>query len=249
MSESKYVMHVDEFVGILKDIVEHFETSYMLGCFGQPANTTNISRAVARKDVNNKPYEKGALSIKDKGFMFDCVCLIKAVLWGWNGSLSKTYGGAIYTANGVPDIGADSMIKQCKGVSTNFSNIQKGEAVWLKGHIGVYIGDGKVIECTPKWSVAPGVKISYLENLGFSGGYSRTWTKHGLLPWVDYTEKVEEKTDRYQTLEQIPEYAKSAIEFFVEKGILKGTESGFDLSKDMVRILVILHRLILDGVI
>lgn len=249
MSESKYVMHVDEFVGILKDIVEHFETSYMLGCFGQPANTTNISRAVARKDVNNKPYEKGALSIKDKGFLFDCCNLIKGILYGWNGDLSKTYGGAVYKANGVPDIGADQMIKVCNGVSTDFSNIQKGEAVWVKGHIGVYIGDGKVIECTPKWSVAPGVKISYLENIGFSGGYSRTWTKHGFLPWVDYTEKAEEKTDRYQTLEQIPDYAKSAIEFFVEKGILKGTESGFDLSKDMVRILVFLHRLILDGVI
>ena len=184
-------MDVNEFVGILKDIVEHFETSYMLGCFGQPANTTNISRAVARKDVNNKPYEKGALSIKDKGFMFDCVCLIKAVLWGWNGDLTKSYGGAKYASNNVPDIGADSMIKQCKNVSTDFNTIKKGEVVWMKGHIGVYIGDGKVIECTPKWSVSPGVKISYLENLGFKGGYSRTWTKHGFLPWVNYTEKKE----------------------------------------------------------
>ena len=235
-------MDVNEFVGILKDIVEHFNTSYMLGCFGQPANTTNISRAVARKDVNNKPYEKGALSIKDKGFMFDCVCLIKAVLWGWNGDLTKSYGGAKYASNNVPDIGADSMIKQCKNVSTDFNTIKKGEAVWMKGHIGVYIGDGKVIECTPKWSVSPGVKISYLENLGFKGGYSRTWTKHGLLPWVNYTEK-KESIERYENIEQIPEYAKEAINYFIEKGILKGTSKGLDLSKDMIRILVILYRM------
>ena len=84
-------------------------------------------------------------------------------------------------------------LKFSLNVSTDFSNIQKGEAVWVKGHIGVYIGDGKVIECTPKWSVSPGVKISYLENLGFKGGYSRTWTKHGFLPWVNYTEKKEHR--------------------------------------------------------
>ena len=112
----------------------------------------------------------------------------------------------------------------------------------MKGHIGVYIGDGKVIECTPKWSVSPGVKISYLENLGFKGGYSRTWTKHGFLPWVNYTEK-KESIERYENIEQIPEYAKEAINYFIEKGILKGTSKGLDLSKDMIRILVILYRM------
>ena len=172
------------------------------------------------------------------------------MLWGWSGDLNKTYGGASYASNDVPDIGADQMIKKCENVSTNFNTIKKGEAVWMKGHIGVYIGDGKVIECTPKWSVAPGVKISYLENLGFSGGYSRTWTKHGFIPWVDYTEEtVEEKTDRYQTIEQIPDYAKESIKYFVDNGILKGNGKGFDLSHDMVRILVLIHRMILDEVI
>lgn len=241
-------MEVNEFVGVLKDIVEHFETSYMLGCFGQPANTTNISRAVSRKDVNNKPYEKGALSIKDRGFLFDCVCMVKAVLWSWNGDLTKTYGGAIYKSNNVPDISANTMIKKCKNVSTDFSTIQKGEVVWMEGHIGVYIGDGKVIECTPKWCVSPGVKITYLENLGFSGGYSRTWTKHGFLPWVDYTDKQKVIT-RYQSIDDIPDYAKPSINYFIDNGYLKGYSSGLNLSEDMVRTLVILHRLILDGVI
>ena len=30
---------------------------------------------------------------------------------------------------------------------------------------------------------------------------------------------------------------------FIEKGILKGTSKGLDLSKDMIRILVILYRM------
>lgn len=243
-------MKVNEFVGILKDIVENFQTSYMLGCWGWPTSEKNIQRAVSRTDVKNTPYKAGAESIKNKGFMFDCVCLIKGILWGWNGDLEKVYGGAGYACNGVPDLGADQMINVCENVSTNFNTIKKGEAVWMKGHIGVYIGDGKVIECTPKWSVSPGVKISYLENLGFSGGYSRTWTKHGFIPWVDYTEEtVEEKTDRYQTIEQIPDYAKESIKYFVDNGILKGNSKGFDLSIDMVRILVLIHRMIKDEVI
>lgn len=41
-------------------------------------------------------------------FGFDCVCLIKGVLWGWHGDKNAVYGGATYTSNGVPDIGARS---------------------------------------------------------------------------------------------------------------------------------------------
>lgn len=43
------------------------------------------------------------------------------------------------------------MITVCKNVSTDFSRIEVGEAVWMEGHIGVYIGDGLAVECTPCW--------------------------------------------------------------------------------------------------
>ena len=29
-------------------------------------------------------------------FGFDCVCLIKGILWGWNGNLNHVYGGATF---------------------------------------------------------------------------------------------------------------------------------------------------------
>jgi len=116
---------------------------------------------------------------------FDCVCLIKGVLWGWNGNASKTYGGAGYAVNGVPDIGADTMITKCSGVSTDFSKIVPGEAVWLKGHIGVYIGGGKVIECTPAFKNC--VQVTACLNIGaISGMNGRKWTKHGKLPYITY---------------------------------------------------------------
>ena len=114
------------------------------------------------------------------------------MLWGWNGDTSATYGGATYTSNDVPDIGADQMISVCKGVSTDFSNIQVGEAVWVSGHIGVYIGSGLAVECTPKWK--DGVQITAVHNIGAKSGYNgRTWTKHGKLPYVTYT--AEKKTE------------------------------------------------------
>ena len=119
-------------------------------------------------------------------FGFDCVCLIKGILWGWSGKLNTSYGGASYASNGVPDLGADTMIKVCSGVSTNFSNIVPGEAVWKSGHIGIYIGNGLAVECTPAW--ANKVQITAVANIGSKSGYNaRTWTKHGKLPYIDYS--------------------------------------------------------------
>lgn len=233
-----------EFVNILKDIESQFKTSYMLGCFGWPANDGMIKRAVSRKDVNNLKYKQGAESIKNEGFMFDCVCLIKSILWGWTGDFSKTYGGAVYASNGVNDIGADQMIKECYNVSTDFNNIKIGCAVWLPGHIGVYIGDGQVIECTPKWCVSPGVKKTYLKNLGFDGSMSRSWTKWGFLPYLQYIDEVE-KTENENV--EIPTYAKDAIQFFVDNHYLKGNgEVNYGLSIDMIRILCIFYRMFKD---
>lgn len=103
---------------------------------------------------------------------FDCSGLIKGILWGFN-----TPSGVKYASNGVPDINADTMIKVCKDVSTDFSSVEIGEAVWIPGHIGVYIGDGKVIECTPQWK--NGVQITS----------KRKWQKHGKLPYITYSDK------------------------------------------------------------
>lgn len=124
-------------------------------------------------------------------FGFDCVCLIKGILWGWRGDASKQYGGASYAINGVPDIGADTMITKCSGVSTDFSKIEVGEAVWCKGHIGVYIGGGLAVECTPKWKNC--VQVTSC-NCTKSGYNRRNWTKHGKLPYVSYTGQSENVT-------------------------------------------------------
>ena len=90
-----------------------------------------------------------------------------------------------YASNGVPDLGADTMITKCSGVSADFGGIVPGEAVWLPGHIGVYIGGGKVIECSPAFKNC--VQVTACLNIGaISGMNGRKWTKHGKLPYITY---------------------------------------------------------------
>ena len=126
----------------------------MLGPWGWPATDKMITRAVTNGSSaeKNKKWLPHANAIKGKGFLFDCVGLIKGILWGWRGDLSKAYGGAGYACNGVPDYGADAMIAQCYDVSTDFSTIVPGEVVHMAGHIGIYVGGGVVVESTPKWN-------------------------------------------------------------------------------------------------
>ena len=180
------MMKSTEFIAKLKEIATKYKTLYVMGCFGAPMTDTNKKRY-----TNNHTYNKQAARTKminaasADTFGFDCVCLIKGVLWGWCGNAAKIYGGAGYAINGVPDIGADTMITKCSGVSTDFTNIVPGEAVWMPGHIGVYIGDGLAVECTPKWDNK--VQITAVANIGNKAGYnSRKWTKHGKLPYIEY---------------------------------------------------------------
>lgn len=170
-----------------KGVAKNHKTLYIMGCFGAPMNSTNKDRYTRNHSYNRQTTRTVMIkSATPNTFGFDCVGLIKGLLWGWGGDKSKTYGGAKYEANGVPDISADQMIRACKNVSTNFSGIEVGEAVWTDGHIGIYIGDGLAVECTPNWK--NGVQITSVHNISKKSGYNgRTWKKHGRLPYVSYT--------------------------------------------------------------
>lgn len=168
------------------NVAKYYKTLYVMGCFGAPMNSKNKERYSRNHSYNIQTERTVKIkSATSDTFGFDCVCLIKGLLWGWNGDKSKTYGGAVYKANNVPDIGADQMLAACSDLSTDFSTIQVGEAVGMSGHIGIYIGNGLAVECTPAW--ADGVQITAVHNIGKKAGYNgRTWVRHGKLPWVSY---------------------------------------------------------------
>ena len=185
MTKMKAKTLVDKVV----DIAKNYKTLYVMGCFGAPLVGGNVTRYCQNHSYNKQSSRtamiKAAANQSPPVYGFDCVNLLKGVLWGWCGNPNGTYGGARYATNGVPDIGADGAIRQCSDVTTDFSSITVGEAVWCSGHIGLYIGDKLAVECTPRWKNC--VQITAIGNMGGKPGYnSRTWTKHGKMPWVDY---------------------------------------------------------------
>ena len=181
------VKTAEELATALKSVAQNFKTLYVMGCFGAPMTAANKQRY-----CNNHSYNKAAArtalikAASADTFGFDCVNLIKGILWGWRGDTTKTYGGATYASNGVPDINADTIITKCADISTDFSKVPVGALLWCKGHVGVYIGDGLAVECTPSWENK--VQITAVKNIGAKAGYNaRMWTKHGKLPYITYT--------------------------------------------------------------
>lgn len=178
------VMTAKELADRCRRLATQYKTLYIMGCFGAPMTAKNRKRYANNYAYNRQKERTAKIQAADENtFGFDCVCMIKGLLWGWCGDSSKTYGGARYKSNGVPDSGADSLFRKCSGQSEDFSCVEIGEAVWLSGHIGIYIGDGLAVEASPKW--ADGVQITAC-NRKKEGYQTRTWKKHGKLPYVSY---------------------------------------------------------------
>ena len=106
----------------------------------------------------------------------DCVGLIKG--YGWFDAETQEIN---YGTNGMPDIGADGMYEAAteKGTIDTLPETP-GLALWHSGHIGIYIGDGKVIHAA---NTHAGVIISDVLGSGFTH-----WLK---IPYIDYADDAE----------------------------------------------------------
>lgn len=103
----------------------------------------------------------------------DCVGLIKG--YGWLDPETKEVN---YGTNGMPDIGADTMYENAteKGTIDTIPEIP-GLAVWHEGHIGIYIGNGEVIQ-------AANTNAGVIRTpIGQSG-----WTHWLKVPYISYKE-------------------------------------------------------------
>lgn len=192
-----YLMTAEELVRRAKKIAGMDNTIYCYAMYGFQVTDASIAGKAGQGGSIGAWYTSARVAkIKKKMkklnaqgkvlWGFDCVNLFKGIFWGWTGDTSKSKGGAVYGANGVPDTNANGMFNRCLDKSADFSGIAPGEAVWLSGHFGIYIGGGLCVECTPRWG--NDVQITALGNLGSVSGYNtRTWKKHGKLPYVDYS--------------------------------------------------------------
>ena len=188
------------------EILRHYNTCYLYGGIGQIV-TQSVVNAKAKQypsfytSARKANYTQYINSSK-RYWGFDCVNLYKSILWGWNGDASKSFGGATYASNGVPDASADGLFSYCTGKSsTGWDNMMIGEALWMSGHFGLYVGNGKCIECSPRWNRIGlgsswgeewnGVMLTGVENCSNypTDIHHRKWTKHGKLPYIQYLTK------------------------------------------------------------
>ena len=188
------------------EILRHYNTCYLYGGIGQIV-TQSVVNAKAKQypsfytSARKANYTQYINSSK-RYWGFDCVNLYKSILWGWNGDASKSYGGAKYVSNGVPDASADGLFSYCTGKSsTGWDNMAIGEALWMSGHFGLYVGNGKCIECSPRWNRIGlgsswgeewnGVMLTAVSNCSNhpTDLHTRKWSKHGKLPYIQYLTK------------------------------------------------------------
>lgn len=229
--------------------VMKYKTCYAKGTFGQSATESFIKAKAGQYPVWYTNARKNMLyALPDDTRLFDCVGLIKGVIWG--------FPNIIYTSNGFKDYNDQMLWDACTDKSQSFSQIQIGEVLWMKGHVGVYIGDGKAIECTPSWK--NGVQITAVSNIAYKAGYnSRRWTGHGKIPTINYVnasnsnEKVKPDVSKLPILRKGSkgEYVKTLQRLLVQNGYdPKGIDGIFGPGCDAaVRKYQKDHGLVVDG--
>lgn len=146
----------------------------------------------------------------------DCNNLYKCWIWS-KGELPKNVGGYWYNPGryGLGDVTCKQLIDACADVSTNFTNIEPGEILYIKGstdldgHIGIYVGDyskvlngvtytWNVVESTPIWN--NGIQTTYLDKNGNrfqckGGAQAGRWEKHGKHPNIEFPSAPTPVTD------------------------------------------------------
>ena len=115
---------------------------YVWGTYGRVLTDELLSAKLTQYPDNVGAYEE---FIRDNWLgrrTTDCCGLIKS--YGWLNTETMTFS---YQSNGVVDTGANGMYRSA-AVSGTIDTIPEipGLAVWCDGHIGVYIGNGEVIE-------------------------------------------------------------------------------------------------------
>ena len=115
---------------------------YVWGTFGDVLDSSLYAYKLKQYPTEVGRYSAFITSNWLGGRTADCVGLIKGYSW-----LDIETLEVGYKTNGMPDIGADTMYHNAteKGAISTIPEIP-GLAVWHTGHIGIYIGNGEVIE-------------------------------------------------------------------------------------------------------
>lgn len=201
---SDYIMTNTKLCGMLLHIANDLKTLYVMGGIGYRLDSRGKARSQALEFNQRITRRNMIYAASSDTFAFDCVCLVKSVLWGFTGDMNGTYGGAKYASNGIPDCNIDTLYNMCTKKSTDMKDIADGEFLVLHSHhCGVYIGGGMVVESTPAWENK--VQVTKLSQ--------RNWKRHGYLPKVKY--EVPEQLSFYE----FPDKTDTQLAYEVIKGL------------------------------
>ena len=157
--------------GLVEYVLAQLGRPYWYGTFGQAASK-ELYEQKKRQYPKQYTWDYDGITAK----VHDCVGLIKAYLWG-NGPEDAN---PVYDL--AQDLSANMMRDACKtkGVMETMPEIP-GVLVFYNGHVGVYIGNGEVVECRSR---KYGVYKSKLKD--------RPWTSWGYCPFITYEEPEQE---------------------------------------------------------
>ena len=143
------------------------------------------------KEQKNKAnaYRLGGIGRYENGVrIFDCVGLIKCFMWH-----DYSEKNASYYNKEVPDKNETGFFNEAteKGSIDTIPEIP-GLMVYQPGHIGVYLGNGQVIEATAAFDKK--IVITYFKGNHPDTSYKRTtWTHWFKMPYLNYD--VQEETN------------------------------------------------------
>ena len=173
-----------DFATWLKGIAQK-PTIYMWGTFGNKVTESLINTKTKQYPTHYPAYRINTLRrYINSALGCDCCGLIKWYLMTDGGRLSTPVYSSKYDKNTSMWYNAATE----KGKISTMPEIA-GLAVYKNGHIGVYIGNGKVIECTLS-SRGDGVVYSNLS--------AEKWTHWLKIPYIEYstTISVKENVDK-----------------------------------------------------
>ena len=175
---------------------------YWFGTFGQTSSEKLWNdKAKQYPKYYSDTRKKKAVPAQCGKKVHDCAGLIKGYMWS-----AGPDAPAVYKAD--QDWSADTMYTRAtiKGPISTIPE-RPGVLVWRKGHIGVYIGGGKVIE-------AKGFDYGVIES-NLKGSTFTHWLEYSLITYEKGTEKPQEA----------PQSATGATTYTVAKGDTLGAIS------------------------
>lgn len=165
-------------LGLVESCKKYLGHPYWYGTFGQIATETLLQQKSKQYPAHYGSSRMAKYRSQIGNQVFDCIGLVKAYLWNENGKI---------TYNSNQDKSADTMLSICKEKGPiNTMPEMPGILVFMPGHVGVYIGNGEVIEAR---GFSYGVVKTRLTGRGW-----KNWGKCPYLQYVDEKSKPEKES-------------------------------------------------------